>query len=510
MQHLERLPVEEPSRALRRSLRAADRDAALASVMNGTTDPFMPAYALALGASHFEVGLLSSVRNLLLALVQLGSAEAVRRLQSRRTVVIWTVAIQTALWLPLAAVQPLFGSAAVPAMIVLYTIGTATAALGGPAWGSLIADYVQPHERGRYFGRRARLSGIATSASTAAAGGILQIAQGGGTLGFSILCTLAALSRYGSWRSLRRFHDEGWKEEPHLRFSFRQFLRQTPRSNFARFSLCIGASNFSAHVAAPYFAVYLLDELRYSYATYTAVILSTSLVGIFSSTFWGHSSDRIGNHAILQTGLLTVVPLPLLWLVSGDPIWMTSVNALGAFLWGGINLSAANFVYDAVSPGKRHTCIAYFNVVNGVGVSLGAFAGGWLARSLSAEDAHTSFVVLFATSALLRLAAALAFRRWVREVREVRQSGLREVILDMVGVRLVAVLGLLSVRPEEEQGPAPASAPRLAPRALDVAGSPAGRRGALNPSPPTSAAAAPGTGARSGPAPRSRSDPAAA
>jgi len=48
----------------------------------------------------------------------------------------------------------------------------------------------------------------------------------------------------------------------------------------------------------------------------------------------------------------------------------------------------------------------------------------------------------------------LAFPRFVREVREVRNVGLREVMLDMAMQGVVQVLGLFSVRPEAG-GPRP-------------------------------------------------------
>ncbi len=52
---------------------------------------------------------------------------------------------------------------------------------------------------------------------------------------------------------------------------------------------------------------------------------------------------------------------------------------------------------------------------------------------------------------MLRIVAALSFRRLVQEVRPVRQVGLREVMCDLVIQRVVHVLGFLSVRPEEER-----------------------------------------------------------
>jgi hypothetical protein len=64
--------VPEPVR--RRSLAASQREAAVNAVMTGLSEPFMAPYVLALGGTSFHAGLLSSVRNLVLSLVQLASA----------------------------------------------------------------------------------------------------------------------------------------------------------------------------------------------------------------------------------------------------------------------------------------------------------------------------------------------------------------------------------------------------------------------------------------------------
>src|SRR5207248_6418093 len=68
-------PRRSVNPAIVASLGAAQREAGCTAVMNGLTEPFMIPYALALGATSFQAGLLSSVRNLLLSLVQLGSAD---------------------------------------------------------------------------------------------------------------------------------------------------------------------------------------------------------------------------------------------------------------------------------------------------------------------------------------------------------------------------------------------------------------------------------------------------
>jgi MFS family permease len=426
-------------------LKAARREGALSAVMTGLTDPFMIPYALALGASSFQAGLLSSIRNLLLSLVQLKCADAVAWCGSRKKLVLWTTGLQAVLWIPVALVAPLFGAWSVPALILLYTLGTASAALGAPAWGSLMAEYLRPEERGRYFGERARIVGFASMVSGLAAGGVLFLAEGRTLVGFGLLCAGAAVSRVFGWLSVARFHEQPWVESPDVRFSFWQFVRQLPRSNFARFCACLAVFHFGVNLAAPFFAVYMLKELGYGYATYTAVVLAASVAGFLTSQEWGHVGDRAGNHAVMRWTVFGASVLPLLWPLSEHPLWMGALNMAGAFLWGGLNLSAVNFLYDAVTPPKRHTCLAYYNVLTGIGVSLGAFAGGWAIEHLP-PLAGSTFVTVFVVSALVRLVAGLSFHRLVREVRPVSDARFYEVVRDRIDRRVAQALELVGGR----------------------------------------------------------------
>jgi predicted MFS family arabinose efflux permease len=168
-------------------------------------------------------------------------------------------------------------------------------------------------------------------------------------------------------------------------------------------------------------------------------------VGSLGGAWWGRVGDRTGNHAILRWTTLLVCGMPLLWLVTPDAVALAAVNATGAFLWSGINLSATNFLYDAVTPAKRHTCLAYFNVVNGVGIGLGALSGGLLLHAFP-DMSEAAFTTLFASSAALRAVAALTLRRGVHEVRVVEPVAFRQLVLDLGGQRLVAILDALPGR----------------------------------------------------------------
>jgi len=180
------------------SLRSTHRESVAWAIMAGLTDSFMTPYALALGASPFQAVLLSSFRNFIVSITQLKTADALRWFRSRKRMVLWTAGLQALLWIPLAVVGPVFGGVAVPMLIVVYTVGTTSAAFGGPAWGSLVSEYLSPEQRGRFFGHRSRTIGGWTTISGLVAGGVLQAYSQRPLAGFGLLCTAAALARTAS------------------------------------------------------------------------------------------------------------------------------------------------------------------------------------------------------------------------------------------------------------------------------------------------------------------------
>jgi hypothetical protein len=325
---------------------------------------------------------------------------------------------------------------------VLYTLGTTCAAFAGPAWGSLVSEQLAAEERGRFFGRRNSTLAYWGTVSGLAAGMVLTALSDRALLGFALLCVAAGASRVVSCRLLRQLPNVPWHEPHEARVPFWTFLLSARTDNFARFVLCSGALHVAAHVASPYLAVYMLTELQYDYLTYSAVVLSGAVTGWLSAIRWGHVGDRHGNWLIMRYCMLGVAVLPVLWPLSGYPGWLLFTEAASGVLWGGLNLSMANFVYDAAAPAARTRCLAYCNVINGIGICVGALIGGWMLSHVPPVGGST-FITVFCVASVLRLAVALAFPRCVREVRPVRPAGIREVMYQFFGFEVAQLLGLV-------------------------------------------------------------------
>jgi MFS family permease len=129
------------------------------------------------------------------------------------------------------------------------------------------------------------------------------------------------------------------------------------------------------------------------------------------------------------------------------PIGLVGIEAASGFVWGGFNLCATNFIYDAVTPGKRVQCLCYFNLINGIALFAGASLGGFLATHLPSLGGNSPLVTLFLVSAVCRLLVHFIFAPHFREVRKTYHK--------VKSARLfISVLGVRSLLGQNTEEPA--------------------------------------------------------
>jgi hypothetical protein len=147
----------------------------------------------------------------------------------------------------------------------------------------------------------------------------------------------------------------------------------------------------------------------------------------------------------LKTTGAFVFLVPLLWLLTPffAKISLTAVvvyllveEFFSNFIWAGFNLCATNFIYDAVTKQRLALCIAYFNILNGFGVFIGATAGGLLASVDLSFLGINPLLFVFLISGIIRFLVYVFMMPKIKEVREVQpyQKGefrreLRKILL---------------------------------------------------------------------------------
>ena len=419
-----------------KSMRYSLWDGIFASIMAGCSETFIVPYALAMKAGPTLVAMLVALPNLAGAFLQASSATLSEWIGSRKTLIVSTVLLQALMWLPVIAIPYVFNLHKTVYLTIFYTILIGVGLVSFPPWSSLMADHVPENERGKVFGWRNRIFGITNISSMFAAGLVLHAFKNflnDPITGFTIIFAVAFVSRMISAYFLTRMYEPPLAIRPEHRFTMLAFLKRITRSNFGRFVIFVALVNFSVFMASPFFAVYMLRELRFSYLTYTIITMTATLTVFAMMQLWGSHADHVGNRRVMRLTSYFIPFIPMLWLFSHNVAYLIAIQFFAGFFWAGFNMSASNFMYDAVTPEKRTRCIAYYNTINGVAIFAGAVTGGYLAKALPPVFG-SRLLSLFLLSGLLRL-VMLPICSTIREVRQVKHVSNIELFYSIMTAR---------------------------------------------------------------------------
>jgi len=438
---------------VRKSLRYSIFDGAFSASMIGFGESFLVAFGLFLNATTLQVALLSSLPQALGSMLQFFSNGLIRAFGSRKRLVVTAALLQGLMYVPVALVF-FFEEFRVQHLILFACFYWAFGMILGPAWNSWMGDLVSEDRRGAYFGRRSNITGTATFAATLAAGYILQ--QYGGSIerqytGFVLIFLLALASRMISVLFLSKKYEPLYEVPREAEFGFLEFLQQVRFRNYGIFVLYLGLMNFAVFMSVPFFTPYMLQDLHLSYLTFTMVNAAAIIVKMLSMPVWGHAADRFGARRVLSlTGFLMPV-VPVLWLVSGEVAWLITIQAYAGFVWGGFEIASFSFIFDTTTPQKRATCVAYYNMINGLSLISGALIGSAIVRMNAVF--WSKYLLVFLVSGFLRIVASIFFLPRLREVRTVETIGYSRLFLKVVTSMptMGLIYGLIPFRRKREQ-----------------------------------------------------------
>ena len=429
------------------SLRHSIRDGNAFAIMTGTGEAYFGAFGIFLRATALQVGLLASLPAFLGAIVQGLSVLITERSSSRRTVVVRSVAANTAILAVISvfAICGFAGSNAAIVLIVLSSLYFIAIGFGAPAWNSLIGDLVPVKLRARFFAERNRQILMLTFFSLMGAGQILDLSKrwGVSAIGFACIFFIAAVARHLGMKELLLHDDPPYHPDSRQYFRFVDFIRRAPHSNFAKFVFFAAGVSLSAAIAGPYFSLYMLRDLKMSYFEYTLIAASAIATQSVTLGHWSGITDTFGSKRVLNVCSLGVGLVPILWVVSTATWYLILVQLYAGFMWAGYNLAVQNFTFDAVTPQKRARCAAYQGIISGFAVFIGSLAGGYLLDHVRAVTSFsdvrqmnpTPIIIVFLVSGILRLFAVQIMLSKFREVRDVAQVSHKEFFFRVAHVR---------------------------------------------------------------------------
>ncbi|MBS3070099.1 MFS transporter [Candidatus Micrarchaeota archaeon] len=394
------------------------KDGSFYSVMVGFGVNYLTPFALRLGASVADVGLLQTLPQLLGSAAQLLYSRVSRVVKSRQKLVLSLVSIQCLAWLGLFALTLLSGDSIVSWLILFYSISVLAESFANPAWTSWMGDIVKEKDRPQYFGKRNEITGFAAFVSSIAAGWALGLFQewSRAALGFTVIFAIAFLGRLVSLYYLsRKFEPK--LEERTQEITFRSFLKSLRQTNFGALVLYNSVLSFGVFIAAPYFSVYALSVLKFDYFTY-AVVFAVAQISLFlTMVYWGDVVNKLGSKSVLYASGLVVAIIPLYWALFKNPFLLFFFELFSGLGWAGQRIATFNLILKTTPEKDKSKFVAYYNVLQGIAIFAGGMVGALLAWFFEANSISLlgALPAVFVVSSALRFAAVLLFARRIEE-----------------------------------------------------------------------------------------------
>ncbi len=420
--------IKQEKRFKNKSLKLSIKESIYVGVQTGFGIKYITPFALALKANNLEIGLISSFVGLISPLSQLYGSRLMEK-KTRKQIITKFVLLQALMWIPIISLIFFFwrdaGKEFLPvALILFYVLLSIFGAISVPAWFSLMGDLVPSQKRGRFFSLRNKIYGTSFLIISVISAFILDYFKTKGIVltGFLILFSVAMIARLICVKLLSQHYEPKLKLKKGYYFSFMDFIKKGLKTNFGKFVIYVAIMHISIMIASPFFIVYMLKDLEFSYMQYIIVHMSSTVFNLLLIKKLGKFSDKYGNRALLRIGAVLIPLIPLLWILNQNMYYLIFVPGfIGGAGWAAFTLSSYNFIYDSVKPEHRGLCITYYNIFYGTGMFLGAIIGGFLAQYLTISFMN-KFLFIFLISGGLRALSSIIFIPQIKEIREIKKQ----------------------------------------------------------------------------------------
>lgn len=348
-------------------------------------------WALALGASAWQIGLLTTIP----ALMRLAQIVAPRLMHQgagrKRLAILGLVGARVfnlpLMLLPLVAwAAPDLNPAIFWVLLAVITVYNALDAIGTIGWLSWATDVVPLRERGRYWARRGMMTGIVNLLVAPIVGWVLDIGRGwsaGPTwagqphpLVFALVFAIGTVAGgITAWLLGNTPHAPVAVAPTPGDGLLRPIRRAMSDPTLRRYITARTTWSFGLWLALPFVNVYWLKTLGLPFTVVTLLTAGQTLLNLSSLTLWGRAVDRWGcRPAVIASTALRATSLGVLALITpGTPLlWPLLIVQVGMAGLGdaGLQLSVSNLLMK-LTPRADPAYFAAFNTITGLTAALG-------------------------------------------------------------------------------------------------------------------------------------------
>lgn len=407
----QRKPIEIPE-AHRLNFLHLYLDIGWFGLLNGSAMAFISIYLVRIGATAFEIGLLSAAP----ALTAIGLALPAGRWLSGRAVdrAVFRTSVYHRffylVWVPLPVLFFEDSQVVVVVIIAVTFLMSIPGTFLAVGFNAVFADAVPPEWRGHVAGIRNAVLAVVTIVTSLLCGYILdntpfpqnyQLVFALGFLGALMSSyhlyriRLTRVERANTGRTLGDLAQPGvlrtvgdavrtgvaWRYFTRIR-SFRLPGLKILRGAYGGVLLSLFLFHLTQHLAIPLFPIYWVEQLS---LTDQAISLGNAL--FYGSVFLGSTqirwlTDRLGPRGITAAGALLMSAYPGLTAITNDvPLYLVT-SVVGGAAWSLAGGALSNYLLEQIPEDDRPVHLAWYMLVANLAVLGGSLLGPLLARSI--------------------------------------------------------------------------------------------------------------------------------
>jgi len=360
---------------------------------------FITAYALLLGANNLEIGILAALPFIMQPL-QLIQTPIVERVKRRKLVAVLAWGIAQSLWILVALIPLLLdvpGSAAVSALLALIglrgLLGTAMI-VNRDSW---TRDLVPRDFLASFASRRLAYATVASIVISLAGAAFVDLWGSIGSadnevLGYTIVIAVGAV-----FIAMASPVFLALTPEPKMRLPegpsmspFKLLALPFRDSNFRRLMIFLFMRGFTTNLAAPFFAVYMLQRIGLPLFAVIAFTVAGQIANVFFLRVWGPMADRLGCKAVLSVSGSLMALVTLCWTFTTMPerhaFTLPMLAALHVFYGigtAGVNVAMGAFGMKLAPEGNATPYLAGASLAASLGAGISPLLGGRFADYFS-------------------------------------------------------------------------------------------------------------------------------
>jgi MFS family permease len=165
------------------------------------------------------------------------------------------------------------------------------------------------------------------------------------------------------------------------------------------------AVQLAVQISGPYFAPFMLGQMRISYVHYVGLLAVSFLAKILALPGCGRLAAVYGARRLLWIGGIGIMPVAGLWLYV-ESFWaLAIVQFAGGITWAAYELAVFLLSFETIRREERTSILTLFNLANSLALVFGAITGGVILKTLG--ESREAYLFLFGLSSLVRGAALL-------------------------------------------------------------------------------------------------------